>query len=287
MLTQAQCLEFWDTGVVVLEGAFTAPELEPLRRQLDRWIDESRAHAGPFGEMLDGRPRFDVEPGHCAARPALRRVASPEEVADAYLALLESGPLLDAVAALLGDDLRFHHAKLNSKLPGSGTTVKWHQDFTFDPHSNDDCVTAMLYLDDVDETSGPPRILPGSHRGPLYSLWHDGVFTGAVDEAVAIQCERHSVACPGPAGSLCLMHTRTLHASSANRGARPRTLYIANLTAADAVPLTPSAVPSRYGNRIVRGADPGRVRSIAYEMEIPEIPAGASFFAQQAGIAPR
>ncbi len=282
-MTPAQCLEFWDTGVVVLEGVCSPADLEPLRRQLDRWIDESRVHAGPFGEMLDGRPRFNVEPGHGAERPALRRVASPEEVSDAYRSLIESGPLLDAVAALLGDDLRFHHAKLNSKLPGSGTVVKWHQDFTFDPHSNDDCVTAMLYLDDVDEASGPPRILPGSHRGPLYSLWHGGVFTGAVDDTVARECERHAIACPGPAGSLCLMHTRTLHASSANQGARPRTLYIANLTAADAIPLAPSAVPSRYGNRIVRGRDPGRIRSIAYEMEIPEIPAGASFFAQQAG----
>jgi len=26
--------------------------------------------------------------------------------------------MLEAVADLLGDDLRFHHAKLNSKLPG-------------------------------------------------------------------------------------------------------------------------------------------------------------------------
>ncbi len=287
MLTQAQCLEFWDTGVVTLERAYSAAELEPLYRQIDAWVDESRAHAEPFGAMLDGRPRFDVEPGHSAERPALRRVASPEEISAAFLALIEAGPMLDAVAALLGDNLRFHHAKLNSKLPGSGTVVKWHQDFTFDPHSNDDCVTAMLYLDDVDDVNGPPRILPGSHRGPLHSLWHDGVFTGAVDDRVARECERHAIACPGPAGSLCLMHTRTLHASSANDSDRARTLYIANLTAADAIPLTPSAVPSRYGNRIVRGLDPGRIRSSAYEMEIPEIPTGASFFAQQAGVQTR
>jgi hypothetical protein len=142
----------------------------------------------------------------------LRRVASPEEISTAYLQLIESGSMLDAVADLLGDDLRFHHAKLNSKLPGSGTTVKWRQDFTFDPHSNDDCITAMLFLDDIDSDIdsdiGPARVVPGSHRGELYSLWQDGRFSGAVDDAVASQCEASAVECLGPAGSLCLMHAR-------------------------------------------------------------------------------
>ncbi len=282
MMTPAQCLEFWDTGVVMLPRAYSDDDLAPLRRQLDEWIEASRPHAGPFGARLDGRPRFDVEPEHSATRPALRRVASPEEISDAYLGLIEAGPLLDAVAALLGDDLRFRHARLDSQLPGSSTVANWHQDFTLDPHSNDDCVTAMLYLDEVDERSGAPRILPGSHRGALHSLWHDGIFTGAVDDGVAHECERHAIACPGPAGSLCLLHTRTLHAESRNLGARPRTLFIANLTAADAIPLTPSAMPSRHANRILRGRDPGRIRSIGYDMEIPETPAGASVFAWQA-----
>ena len=283
MLSEAQKSEFWENGVTVIESAYSAADLEPLRQQHQRWIDESRQHAGPFGEMLDGRARFDVEPGHAKESPALRRVASPEEVSQAYLDLLQRGPMIEAVADLLGADLRFHHAKLNSKLPGSGTVVKWHQDFTFDPHSNDDCITAMLFLDDITHDIGPARVVPGSHRGPLHSLWHEGVFTGAVANEVAARCESEAIECLGPAGSLCLMHTRALHASSKNLTAGPRTLYIATLTSADAIPLVPCAVPSRYSGSIVHGRDPGRIRSIAFAMENPEIPAGASFFNQQAG----
>lgn len=63
MLSEMQKAEFWERGVIVLESALSAEELEPLRRQHQSWIDESRQHDGPFGEMLDGRPRFDVEPG--------------------------------------------------------------------------------------------------------------------------------------------------------------------------------------------------------------------------------
>jgi len=283
MLSEAQISEFRETGVIVVESAYSTAALEPLRRQHQAWIDESRQHDGPFGEMLDGRPRFDVEPGHCAAAPALRRVASPEEISPDFLNLIERGPMLEAVADLLGDDLRFHHAKLNSKLPGSGTTVKWHQDFTFDPHSNDDCITALLFLDDVSHDIGPLRVVPGSHRGELYSLRQDGKFSGAVADSVAAQCERQAIEYLGPAGSLCLMHTRSLHASAENQTQRSRSLYIATLTAADAMPLVPCAVPSVYAGRIVHGRDPGRIRSIAFTMENPEIPSGASFFDQQAG----
>jgi ectoine hydroxylase-related dioxygenase (phytanoyl-CoA dioxygenase family) len=282
MLSAAQISEFRETGVILVESAYSAAALEPLRRQHQRWIDESRLHHGPFGEMLDGRPRFDVEPGHCAEQPALRRVASPEEISDDFLNLIERGPLLEAVADLLGNDLRFHHAKLNSKLPGSSTKVKWHQDFTFDPHSNDDCVTALLFLDEIVPDIGPLRVVPGSHRGELHSLWQNGKFRGAIDDAIAAQCEARAVEYLGPAGSLCLMHTRTLHASSENRTRRPRSIYIATLTAADAIPLVPCAVPSKYAGRIVHGSDPGRIRSIAFCMECPEIPVGASFFDQQA-----
>ena len=282
MLNESQKSEFRENGVVVVESALSFDDLKPLRRQHQQWIEESRRHDGPFGEMLDGRPRFDVESGHSAETPALRRVASPEEISDDFLNLLEQGPLLENVADLLGDDLRFHHAKLNSKLPGSGTTVKWHQDFTFDPHSNDDCITAMLFLDAITSEIGPARVVPGSHRGPLYSLWHDGIFTGAVAEEVAADCESRAVECLGPAGSLCLIHTRALHASSANLTPDPRTLYIATLTAADAIPLVACAVPSIHAGRIVHGKNPGRIRSIAFDMENPEIPSGASFFNQQA-----
>ena len=283
MLSEQQKALFWEQGVLVVESALSNEDLQPLRQQLEQWVEESRSQDAPFGAMLDGRPRFDVQPGHSAEKPALRRVASPEELSEAYLNLVCEGALVEAVADLVGENVRFHHAKLNSKLPGSGTTVKWHQDFPFDPHSNDDCISAMLFLDDVSRDNGPLRVVPGSHRGPLHTLWQDGVFTGAVDDAVAADCEAAAIECSGPAGSLCLMHTRCLHGSSTNNTDKPRSLYIATLTAADALPLTPVAVPSIHSGRIVRGEDSGRIRSLSFDIEAPQIPKGASFFNQQEG----
>ena len=41
-------------------------------------------------------------------------------------------------------------------------------------------------------------------------------------------------------------------------------------------------VPSRYEGWLVRGNRTGRVRSIDYQLELPQLPTTASFFDQQA-----
>jgi phytanoyl-CoA hydroxylase len=91
---------------------------------------------------------------------------------------------VDFCAELIGPAIRFHHGKVNSKLPGSGTQAKWHQDFPFEPMTNDDMITCLLFIDDVTLENGPLEVIPGSHREPLYSHWHDGEFTGAVDDGI-------------------------------------------------------------------------------------------------------
>ena len=79
------------------------------------------------------------------------------------------------------------------------------------------------------------------------------------------------------------MHSRVAHASTANNSTSARTLYIVTYSAADAAPLSPVAVPSPHQGKIVRRREPGRIRSMDFEIETPVIPKGASFFAQQAG----
>jgi hypothetical protein len=83
------------------------------------------------------------------------------------------------------------------------------------------------------------------------------------------------------------MHTRLLHGSTANRSNRPRTLHISVYSAEDAIPLAPNPVPTRYEGNIVRGQQTGHVRSITFNLDLPQKPTTASFFDQQGGGAPR
>lgn len=280
VLTQDQYDAFWRDGFIMIEDAVTPAQLAALQRDFAGWVDESRRHDGPFGSLLDGRPRFDVQPGHSAEKPQLRRVNAPCDVSDAYLDAMQASRMTRAVADLIGPDVKHHHNKINSKQPGSATEVKWHQDFPFTPHSNSDIVTALLCVDDVTDENGPLEVAPGSHRGPLHAIWQDGVFTGAMAPDIEAAFKREAVICKGKAGSACLMHTRVAHGSVPNASNRPRTMFIAVYTAADAQPLTPNPVPSRHSGLIVAGRDPGRIRSEAYEIEIPQYPK-TTFFAQQ------
>ena len=281
-LSAEQIEAFRRDGYVLLEDAVSPDLLRRLREEMAGWVEESRGHADPYGETINGAPRFDLEPGHSAAQPALRRVNAPIEVSPACREATTDSRMTDAVADLIGPNVKLHHTKINAKQPGAATAVKWHQDFLFTPHSNDDVVTALLMVDEVTEENGPLEVVPGSHRGELHGLWHDGVFTGAIDDAVAADCQARAVRCTGPAGAVCLMHTRLLHGSAPNRSSRPRTLHISVYSAEDAVPCSPNPMPHRFEGEIVRGERTGRVRSVPFEMQLPQLPSTASFFDQQA-----
>ncbi|MBV9736397.1 MAG: phytanoyl-CoA dioxygenase family protein [Acidisphaera sp.] len=134
MLTSEQTAFFRTNGYLVVEDAVTADLLARLRRDFAGWVEESRVHDAPYGEMIDGRARFDLESGHSADHPALRRVSSPIEVSDAYYEAMAASRIVEAVAELIGPNVKLHHTKINSKLPHTATKVEWHQDFPFTPH---------------------------------------------------------------------------------------------------------------------------------------------------------
>ena len=78
------------------------------------------------------------------------------------------------------------------------------------------------------------------------------------------------------------MHTRLLHGSAPNRSDHPRTLFICVYSAEDAVSYAANPMPTRYEGLMVRGERTGAVRSIDYQIQLPQKPTTASFFDQQA-----
>jgi phytanoyl-CoA hydroxylase len=273
---------FQKDGFVVLENALTDSQLSSLNGELSMWVEESKGNEKPYGKIMDGRPRFDLQVDtHSFESPALRRITSPAEISQACLDVVKDNKALDLVSEIFGPNIKHWTNKINLKLPGSGTEVKFHQDFPFEPHSNEDLMTVLFFLDDVTLENGPLEVVAGSHQGPLYSLWHDGIFTGAVSEEIEAECKTKAISCVGKAGSACLMHSKLMHGSKSNNTKSPRSLFIVSYTAEDAVKLTKNPLPSELEGMIVRGKKTGTVRSSNYSVELPEYPKEVSFFDQQ------
>ncbi len=235
-------------GYVVVDDVLDADTLATLRDVVDEFVERSR-------QISRSDSVFDLEPEHQPSRPLVRRLKQPVHQHAAFEEVMRSPGVLDAVAALIGDDVRYHSSKLNLKSSSGGGAVEWHQDFAFQPHTNDDLCVCGIALDDADPDNGCLLVVPGSHTGPILDH-HDanGRFVGAVDPGLVPSF----TPLPLKAGSMSIHHTRLLHASAPNRSGRQRRLLLLQYAAADAFPLTyvPMMNAPDFGDfasRVVRG----------------------------------
>lgn len=282
VLSDEQVAAFRRDGVLTVPDAVSPEQLAALKADLAGWVEESREQSEPFGPpTIDGRARFDMGAEHSPTHPALRRVNNPSDISQAYRQVMTGARTVDMIADLVGPNVKFHHCKINVKLPSSKTEVAYHQDFGFTPHTNDDVVTALLMLDDVTEENGCLMVVPGTHTGPMLSLFRDGIFVGRVDDATEAEMKARQIPVTGTAGSVCLMHTRLAHGSAPNASDHPRGLYICVYSAADAVPVARNPMPSPNEGLIVRGVESPTARMIPIEVELPKQPKSASFFTVQ------
>src|SRR5213594_1998939 len=189
---------------------------------------------------------FDVDPRHTAAAPIVRRIKNPADHDPLYTWVALESPILDVVAELLGPSIRFHHSKLNLKGGRVGAPVELHQDAAFYPHSNDDVLAVGLLLDDATVDNGAMAVLPGSHRGPIYTHYDgQGRFVGCMrpDDVDRLDTSR-AVLLELPAGSIHIHHYRLVHWSAPNTSTRERRLLINSYAAADAVSFVPDSTRS-------------------------------------------
>ena len=281
-LTIQEKQAFEKDGYIVVKNAVNGKQLESLQSEIKNWVEESKLHSEPYGQpTIDGRPRFDMGTDHTAFNPTLRRINNPSDISEIYFQVMSDSKMVDMVVDLIGTNIKFHHCKINLKCPGANTTVHYHQDFAFTPHSNDDVVTALLLLDDVTEQNGCLMVVPGSHKGPMYSLYDDNQFVGRVNDTTEQSLINEQLPVVGSAGDVCLMHTRLAHGSAPNGSKNSRGLYICVYTAADAIPLAKNPMPSLNEGLIVRGTGTISARMIDFKVELPQQPKSASFFTVQ------
>jgi ectoine hydroxylase-related dioxygenase (phytanoyl-CoA dioxygenase family) len=152
-----------------------------------------------------------------------------------------------------------------------GAPVEWHQDAAFYPHSNDDVLAVGLLLDDATSENGALTVLPGSHRGPIYTHYDAaGRFVGSMqaEDVARLDAGGHALLALS-AGSIHIHHYRLIHWSAPNTSLSERRLLINSYSAADAVAATPDLTGSPLVGAIVRGQAARTVRREAGAMPLP------------------
>ena len=274
MLTSKKIDFYHENGYLGVEGVLSADEVAELRRVTEGFVQLS-------GSVTEHTDVFDLEPGHTPESPKLRRLKDPVKQHEVYKKFLHHPRILDIVEQLIGPGLRTNGNKLNMKSPEYGSPVEWHQDWAFFPHTNDDLLVVGVSMDEMKYENGCLLVIPGSHKGPVYSHHQDGHFAGAVteelpdaDKAVPIELE---------AGGISIHHVRTLHASAKNVSSRPRRLLLYQYCAPDAWSLQGYPNWQAYLDSMVRGEPTNRPRlvDVPVLMPLPEAVRGGSIYETQ------
>ncbi len=286
MLTQEQKDFYAENGYLMVENAVTPEQLAKLRAITARLIDASR-HVNESNEV------YDLDKGHGPDSPRLTRIKIPHKQDPYFWEVLRNSAMTEVLNDLLGPDTMINTSKLNTKAPGGGAAVEWHQDWAFYPHTNDDLLAFGLMLEDVTEDNGPLLVVPGTHKEPLLDHTVNGVFAGAINPDDPRFEKDKIVTLTGKAGSMTIHHVRLLHGSAPNVSDRPRFILFYELAKADAWPiLGASSYIHALGqrkfwddlqDRVVTGEPclTPRLEKVPVRMPLPPAPDNTSIFKTQ------
>lgn len=201
VLTPDQTAHFSTTGWLLTEP-FGAPDIARLRG----WVDEIAAWPTDGAGWLHHHELTDDG-------PVLARSERLIEFHPGLAALLTTGTLAATASDLLGEPAVLYKEKINYKLPG-GAGFSPHQDAPAYPMIEAH-VSALVAVDDADETNGCLEVVSG---------WHDAVLPTDERGCVAPELVAQMEWIPAPVrrGQTLWFHSRTPHRSGPNRSGRPR-----------------------------------------------------------------
>src|SRR6201989_1954479 len=126
MISETDVQTYKRDGVIVVPEVLDAATLGQVRSVIADLVAGS-------AKTLEHTDVYDLEPGHTAESPRVRRIQTPHNVHALFCQIVRSPALLDILRKLLVPGLRLHDSKLNMKSAQYGSPVEWHHDWAFYP----------------------------------------------------------------------------------------------------------------------------------------------------------
>jgi ectoine hydroxylase-related dioxygenase (phytanoyl-CoA dioxygenase family) len=217
-ITTDHTRRFADDGFFILDDVVPASDLEILRRECDRLVDE-RDH-----EM--DRHRVDtLDLDHRGRRYFVHAYDKSPDVRR----FVRSELMVQIASAALGNTVYLFNEQYVVKAAERGMKFSWHQDSGFIPYEHRPYLTCWIALDDMTEANGTVYLLPYARartRDVVEHLRdeesHDliGYFGDDPGDPVIVA-----------AGSIACFSSTTFHRSGANTSGSMRRVYVAQYTA--------------------------------------------------------
>jgi Phytanoyl-CoA dioxygenase (PhyH) len=110
MITHSDVESYRERGYIVVPDVLDAAAVAALRTELAGILEGAR-HVTAHTDV------YDLEPGHGAGDPRVRRVKAPHKFFSAFERLYRYPRLVQILTALLGPSVRLHGSKINVKAP--------------------------------------------------------------------------------------------------------------------------------------------------------------------------
>ncbi|MFV0308538.1 MAG: phytanoyl-CoA dioxygenase family protein [Desertimonas sp.] len=140
-----------------------------------------------------------------------------------WLSIVSDDRLVSLAAEFVGPDIALFATHYICKPAGSGRPVLWHQDAGYWPLEPMSVVTLWLAIDPSTTENGCLRVIPGSHREPVYARrTRDDVDSVFGDESDVTVDETAAVDVELAPGDVEIHHAALIHGSGANRSSMRR-----------------------------------------------------------------
>ena len=170
-LTEDQIKQYHRDGYLVISNLFGPEVLRKTNSRIQQITHDALA-SEDFSDVLE------LEPKTASGEAVARRIYNPYDLHEDFRSLASDPKLVDCIEGLIGPNINLQHSKLNMKPPNVGSVVEWHQDLAYFPHTNDDLITCLIYLDDATTENGCLRVLPRHHTHYFDHTNPNGQFAG-------------------------------------------------------------------------------------------------------------
>jgi ectoine hydroxylase-related dioxygenase (phytanoyl-CoA dioxygenase family) len=210
---------FADDGFFIVDGVVPPSELELLRRECGRLVDERDREMDRLGVDT-----LDLD--HRARRYFVHAYDTSPEVRR----FLASDLMVEIARAALGDTVYLFNEQYVVKAAERGMRFGWHQDSGFIGYPHPRYLTCWIPLDDVSEANGTVSLLPYARAGTRDVVAH--VRDEDTNDLIGYFGDDAGDPVVMPAGSIACFSSTVFHRSGPNATEQVRRVYVAQYSAA-------------------------------------------------------